>query len=137
MTQVTDAQLREVLSVEPIAVVGFSATPSKDAHTVPKYLIEQGYDVIPVNPTTEEILGRQSYPSLSDIDREVQLVDVFRPREEVPGIVDEAIERGDVSVIWMQTGIAHPPSAERAREEGMTVIQNRCMRVEHKQVIDT
>lgn len=135
MATVTDAQLREVLSLEPIAVVGFSTTPVKDAHTVPTYLIDQGYDVIPVNPNAEEVANRTSYASLSEIDREVAMVDVFRPSEEVPGIVDEAIERGDVSVIWLQTGITHDAAAERAREAGITVIQNRCMRIQHQRLM--
>jgi predicted CoA-binding protein len=130
----SDADLEEILDLETIAVVGCSSTPGKDAHEIPKYLIEQGYDVIPVNPFADEIFGRTAYDSLADVDEEVDVVDVFRPSEEVPGIVDEAIARGDVLVVWMQLGIEHDEAAARAEEAGLTVVQDRCMKVEHRRL---
>jgi len=131
----TDAQLREVLSLDRIAVVGCSGTPGKDAHEIPKYLLEHGYDVLPVNPFAEEIFDREAYDSLAEVDGVVELVDVFRPSDEVAGIVDEAIDRGDVSVVWTQLGISDDGAAERAREAGLTVIQDRCMKVEHQRLV--
>jgi predicted CoA-binding protein len=130
----SDADLEEILDLETIAVVGCSSTPGKDAHEIPKYLIEQGYDVIPVNPFADEIFGRTAYDSLADVEEEVDVVDVFRPSEEVPGIVDEAIARGDVLVVWMQLGIEDDEAAARAEEAGLTVVQDRCMKVEHRRL---
>lgn len=135
MTQPTDAQLREVLSLSRIAVVGCSSTPGKAAHDVPNYLLDRDYDVIPVNPFAEEIFGRETFDSLSAVDDEVEVVDVFRPSDEVAGIVGEAIDRGDVSVVWTQLGIRDDEAAERAREAGLTVVQDRCMKVEHGRLV--
>ncbi len=134
MPQVSDAQLREILSLDTIAVIGASTTPGKDARLIPKYLIANGYDVIPVNPTTDEVLGRHSYPSLSAVEEDIDIVDVFRPSNELPGIVDEAIDRDDLSVLWAQSGISHDEAAARARDAGITVIQNRCIRIQHQRL---
>lgn len=130
----SDAELGEILDYEHVAVVGCSATPGKDAHEIPKYLREHGYDVIPVNPNAEEIFGRGTYDSLSAVDEQVDLVDVFRPSEEVAGIVDEAIERDDVKAVWTQLGIRDDDAAARAEDAGLRVVQDRCMKVEHRRL---
>lgn len=127
----SDDELRAILDYETIAVVGCSTTPGKAAHDVPKYLLERGYDVVPVNPYADEIFGRQAYDSLSDVDETVDVVDVFRPSEEVSGIVDEALERDDVRAIWLQLDIRDDDAAARAENAGIDVVQDRCMRVEH------
>ncbi|GAB3681895.1 CoA-binding protein [Salinarchaeum chitinilyticum] len=132
MTSPTDAQLREVLSLDRVAVVGCSTSPGKAAHDVPKYLIDHDFDVVPVNPFADEIFGREAYDSLADVPGDVEIVDVFRPSEEVAGIVDAAIERGDVDVVWTQLGIRDDDAAQRAREAGLIVVQDRCMKVEHQ-----
>ena len=126
-----DDSLEEVLGYETVAVVGCSSNPRKDAHRIPRYLLERGYEIVPVNPTAEEIFGRQAYDSLSDVEEVVDLVNVFRPSEEVAGIVEEAIAREDVRAIWTQLGIRDSEAARRAEEEGLTVVQDRCMKVEH------
>lgn len=131
----SDAGLSEILEFDTVAVVGCSATPGKDAHEIPKYLREHGYDVIPVNPFTDSVFGEPAYDSLSDVEETVDVVDVFRPGEEVPGIVDEAIGRGDVKAIWLQLGIEHDEAAEAAEEAGIDVVQNKCMKVEHRRLI--
>lgn len=131
----TDAELREVLARRRVAVVGCSATPGKDAHEIPKYLLEHGYDVVPVNPFSDEVLGRTAYDSLADVDGEVEVVDVFRPSDEVSGIVDEAIERDDVEVVWTQLGIRDDDAAARAENAGLRVVQDRCMKVEHARLV--
>jgi len=124
--------MREILArYKRIAVVGMSRDPAKDAHTVPKYLIERGYDVIPVNPAATEILGRKAYPNLSSIPGGYDIVDVFRPSPDVPAVVDEAIRDGRAKVIWTQLGIRNEPAARKAQAAGMTVIQGRCIRTEH------
>jgi len=130
----SDAELRELLGLRRIAVVGCSGTPGKDAHEIPKYLRDNGYDVTPVNPFADEILGEPAYDSLVDVEGEIDVVDVFRPSEEVSGIVDQAIERGDVTVVWTQLGIRDDDAAERAEAAGLHVVQDRCMKVEHRRL---
>jgi predicted CoA-binding protein len=112
-----------------------SGTPGKAAHGVPRYLIDHGYDVIPVNPTADEIQGRQAYDSLSDIDREVDLVDVFRPSEEAPGIVDEVLARDDIEGVWLQLNIRNDGAGARVEDSGRQFVQDRCIKVEHQRLV--
>jgi predicted CoA-binding protein len=130
-----DAELREILGLETVAVVGCSSTSGKDAHEIPKYLLEHGYDVIPINPFTEEIFGRRAYDSLADVEEKIDIVNVFRPSEEVSGIVDAALGRDDVLVVWTQLGIKDAAAAKRVEEQGRMVVQDRCMKVEHARLI--
>jgi len=134
-----DDGLRELLSMDPVAVVGCSSTPGKAAHDIPAYLQEHGYDVIPVNPYADEILGREAYDSLADVDEEIALVDVFRPSEEVPDIVDDVLarheDRGDVRGLWLQLGITADEALARAEDAGLVTTQDRCMKVEHGRLI--
>jgi len=127
----TDAELRELLAADRIAVVGCSTTPGKAAHDVPAYLQEQGYEIVPVNPYADEILSETAYDSLADVPGEIDIVDVFRPSEEVAGIVEDALERGGVGAIWLQLGIRDDEAAARAEDAGVPVVQDRCMKVEH------
>lgn len=115
-----------------IAVIGCSTNPEKDAHTVPLYLKHHGYKVIPINPTATEIFGERAYKSLSEIKETIDIVNVFRPSEEVAGIVDQVLQRKDVKVVWTQLGIRDDGAAEKARKQGVAVIQNVCIRVAHK-----
>ena len=137
MTDATDDDIESLLDVDTIAVVGCSGTPGKAAHDVPAYLQRQGYDVVPVNPNREAVLGRPAADSLADVDEAVELVDVFRPSEAVSGVVDEVLERvatrGDVRGVWLQLGIRDDDTAARAREAGLRVVQDRCLKVEHRQ----
>ncbi|HLE34380.1 MAG TPA: CoA-binding protein [Nitrososphaerales archaeon] len=126
----SDSEIKQILSMKNVAVVGMSRDPSKDAHHVPKYLIENGYNVIPVNPTAEEILGRKCYKSLLDVPDKIDIVDVFRPSEHVPPIVKDAITKG-AKVVWMQLGISNNEAAQEASKHGIKVVYNRCMLVEH------
>lgn len=134
-----DDRLRDLLGVETIAVVGCSTTEGKAAHEIPAYLQGKGYEVIPVNPYADEILGREAYDSLADVEEDVDLVDVFRPSEEVPEIVDAVVDRlearGDVQAIWLQLGIRHDEAAASAEEVGLRVVQDRCMKVEHQRLV--
>jgi hypothetical protein len=132
----SDDRLRELLALDRIAVVGCSTTEGKDAHEVPKYLRDHGYAIVPVNPNADEVLGETAYDSLADVPEDrVDLVDVFRPSEEVAGIVDDAVDRSDVRAIWTQLGIRDDEAAERAEAAGLTVVQDRCMRVEHRRLV--
>ncbi|MFC3478719.1 CoA-binding protein [Halobacterium litoreum] len=130
----SDEELAEILDYETIAVVGCSNTPGKEAHEIPKYLRDHGYDVIPVNPFAEEIFGRAAYDSLADVEEEIDIVDVFRPSDEVAGIVDAAIERDDVKVVWTQLGIRDDDAAKNAEDAGLRVVQDKCMKVEHQRL---
>lgn len=134
-----DDGLRELLGFETIAVVGCSASPGKAAHEIPAYLQRQGYEVIPVNPFAEKVLGKHAYDSLTDVESDIDLVNVFRPSEEVPDIVDTVLERheqrADVQAVWLQLGIEHDEAASRAEAAGLRVVQNRCMKVEHSRLI--
>jgi len=130
----TDSKLREILEYSTVAVVGCSTAPGKAAHDIPRYLLDNGYDVIPVNPFAEEIFGLTAYDSISDVPGDVDVVDVFRPSEEVAGIVDEVIERNDVEALWLQLGIRDDEAAARAREAGVEVVQDRCIKVEHQRL---
>lgn len=118
-----------------IAVIGMSAEPTKPSNRVPKYLIEQGYKVIPVNPTRDEVMGIKSYKSLLDIPDEIDAVDVFRRPEQVLEVVKDAIERkrqrGDVKAIWLQEGIVNDEAKKMAEENGILFVQDKCMFKEH------
>ncbi|MCI2414798.1 MAG: CoA-binding protein [Candidatus Aramenus sp.] len=131
----SENKILQVLKFKNIATVGFSKDPTKPSHQVPKFLIEHGYNVIPVNPTVDEILGRKSYPSIMQVPDQIDVVQVFRPSSEVPKIVQEVIERkkqrGDVKAIWLQEGIRNDEAAKLAEENGLIVIQDRCMYKEY------
>ncbi|WP_440991346.1 CoA-binding protein [Haloarchaeobius baliensis] len=130
----TDAELEHIFDLDTIAVVGCSTTPGKAAHDVPKYMQTMGYDIVPVNPFADEVLGERAFDSLAEVDREVDIVDVFRPSEEVAGIVDEVLERDDVQALWLQLGIADDEAAARAEAAGLLVVQNKCIKVEHSRL---
>jgi len=133
-----DDGIRALLDYDTVAVIGCSSTPEKAAHEVPKYLNDHGYDVVPVNPNADEIFGRTAYDSLAEVEADVDLVNVFRPSLEVPHIADQviarSISRSDVEAVWLQLGISHDESAERLEDEGLRVVQDRCMKVEHERL---
>ena len=130
----TDDDIRKIYSLKNIAVVGMSKNPEKAAHYVPKYLVDNGYNVIPVNPTATEILERKCYPSLLDIPGTVDVVDVFRPSDQVLPVIEEAVKIKP-QVIWLQEGIHNAQAEEVARKAGIpVVIFNRCMLAEHRRL---
>jgi predicted CoA-binding protein len=116
-----------------IAVVGLSDRPERPSYQVASYLLEQGYRIIPVNPNISEWRGIRVYGSLSEIKEKVDVVDIFRRSEHVPGIVDEAIKIG-AKVVWMQLGVANQQAAEKAKAAGLKVVMNRCMKIEHSKL---
>ena len=129
----TDEQIRKILSFKKIAVIGISKNPSKAAHYVPKYLSDNGYDITPVNPTADEILGKKCYTSVSEINQEIEIIDVFRPSEQVLPFIQEAIKKKP-KVIWLQEGIHNVKAEELARSHGIKVVFNRCMLAEHQRL---
>jgi len=132
---VSDDKIRRILSEsKTIAVVGLSDNPTKASHGVGRYLLSQGYDLIPVNPNSPEVLGRKSYPDLPSIGRPIDVVQIFRPPAAVPPIVAQAIGVG-AKVVWMQEGIQHAEAAAQAEAAGLAVVMNRCMMKEHYRLI--
>jgi len=117
-------------SYRVVAVVGLSADPGRPSYLVAQYLKNHGYRIVPVNPGCQEILGEKCYPSLRDIPFPVEVVDIFRKVEAIPAIVDEAIAVG-AKAVWLQLGLEEPQSAQKARQAGLQVVQNRCMKIEH------
>lgn len=118
-------------SAKTIAVVGLSANKFRPSHGVSRYMQEQGYRIIPVNPELTEVLGEKSYARLEDIPEPVDIVDVFRRSEAVPEIVESAIRIG-ARAVWMQEGVIHEEAAARARSAGLFVVMNRCILKEHQ-----
>lgn len=121
-------------SFRNIAIVGISADTAKPSNIVFRYLAENGYNVIPVNPTISEVLGKKCYASLIDIEEKVEVVDIFRRSEDVIPIVEEAIKIG-AKVVWMQEGIINNKVAEKAQSAGLMVVMDKCMRKEHIRLI--
>lgn len=131
----SDAEVRELLGLETIAVVGCSRYPGKAAHDVPRYLVDHGYDVVPVNPNAEEILGRPAYDRVGDVEERLDMVNVFRPSDESGAVIDETLDREDARAIWLQLGIRNDKAAHRAEAAGRRVIQDRCIKVEHQRLL--
>lgn len=125
----TNEEIRSILTTHrTVAVVGLSTNEDRDSNRVARFLMEHGFQIIPVNPNYDEVLGQKCYPSLSAIPEEIKIevADIFRKPSAVPEIVDEAIQRG-VKVIWMQEGIVHNDAADKVREHGLQVVMNKCM----------
>ena len=116
-----------------VAVIGLSLNSDRPSYRVASYLKEQGYRIIPVNPTAKEILGEVCYPSLSSIPEAIDVVDIFRRSKKVPGIVEEAIKIG-AKAVWMQEGVINEGAAVRAREAGLLVVMDKCMLKEHRKL---
>ncbi len=130
----SDDEIRKFYTLKNIAVVGMSKNEGKAAHYVPKYLIDQGYNVIPVNPTAPEIQGLKSYPTVSSIPDRVDVVDIFRRSEDVSAVVEDALKKEGVKVIWMQEGIYNKEAENMAKEKDISAVYNRCMMAEHRRL---
>jgi hypothetical protein len=130
----SDDQIRKILSLKNVAVVGMSKNEEKAAHYVPKYLLQHGFNIIPVNPTADKILDRKCYQSLQDVEQPIDIVDVFRPSDQVLPVIEEAIGKKP-KVIWLQEGIHNQEAEELARKAGIDVVFNRCMLAEHQRLV--
>ena len=130
----SDDEIKKFYTMKNIAVVGMSKNEDKPAHYVPKYLIDHGYNVIPVNPTATEILGRKSYPTVSSIPDKIDIIDIFRRSEDVPSVVEDVIKKEGIKVIWMQEGISSKEAEKIAKEKDISTVYNRCMMAEHKRL---
>ena len=130
----SDEEIIEILNLKKVVVIGMSKHQEKAAHFVPKYLAENGFDIIPVNPNSDEILNKKCYKEINDIKDDIDIVDVFRPSEDVLPFVKDAIKKNP-KVIWVQEGIHNEEAENLAREHGIDVIFNRCMLAEHKRLM--
>jgi len=136
----TPTNIEEILkSYKTVAVVGLSRSPNKISHQVAKYLQDQGYMIVVINPTADQILGKKAYKSLLDLPPETQksleIIDIFRPSKRVLSIIDQAIKMkekyGKPYVVWMQLGITNGEAAEKAKKAGLIVVMNKCVMMEH------
>jgi len=125
------ATLRRILQdTRVIAMVGLSANWYRPSYFAAKYMLDHGYQVIPVNPSYGEVLGQKCYATLRDIPNEIDMVDCFRKSEEMPQIADEAITIG-ARVLWMQIGVINDSAADKARKAGLEVVMDRCVKIEY------
>jgi predicted CoA-binding protein len=133
-----DEDIKKILSnFKSVAVVGISPKEDRPSYVVASYLKSKGYRIIPVRPDGEEILGEKVYRSLTEIPKEigVEVVDIFRRSEDVPPLVEEAIQRG-AKVVWMQEGVIHKEAGEKAEKAGLKVVVDRCMKKDHQRLIN-
>ncbi|MCZ6521672.1 MAG: CoA-binding protein [Bacteroidetes bacterium] len=130
----SDAEIREIFEFKNIAVIGMSRHDYKAAHSIPKYLMEQGYNIIPVNPNVDEILGKKAFNTIEEVEEDIDVVEIFRPSEQVLPFVEQAIKKHP-KVIWLQLGIHDPEAEELARKAGIKVVFNRCMYPEHQRLM--
>ncbi len=128
---------KEILnSSRVVAVVGLSTKPDRPSYKVASYLKKNGYKIIPVTPKAEKILGEVCYPDLGSIPKSVDMVNIFQRAEEVPAIVEEAINIG-AKVVWMQEGVINEQAAARAKKAGLLVVMDKCMLKEHRKLRQT
>lgn len=123
-------RLQIIQKSESVALVGVSANPIRSSNFVASYLVRTPFRTYPVNPAYDEVLGQKSYPSLTDLPEPPDIVDVFRRREAIPEVVDQAIEVG-AKVVWLQLGLRHEEAARKAIDAGLQVVQDRCLKIEH------
>jgi hypothetical protein len=131
--------IEEILtSYKTVAVYGMSTNAAKPSNYVPVYLMSKDYDVIPINPTADEIAGKKAYHTLAEVPDYIEILDVFRPSEAALGVVEEAIERrkakGDIEVIWLQEGIINDEAKKLAQENGIIFVQDACMKKEYERL---
>ncbi len=123
-------RLRIIQNARSVALVGVSANPIRSSNFVATYLVRTPLRTYPVNPAYEEVLGLRCYPTLRDLPEVPDIVDIFRRPEAIPGVVEEAIAVG-AKVVWFQLGLRHDAAARMAREAGLEVVQDRCLKIEH------
>ena len=130
----SDDQIKKILEMKNVAVVGMSRHSEKAAHFVPKYLHENGFNITPVNPTADEILEKKCFKEINDVHDEIDIVDIFRPSDQVLPIIKEAIKKNP-KVIWLQEEIHNEEAEQLARDAGIDVVFNRCMLAEHQRLM--
>ena len=133
----SDSEIRDFYNLKNIAVVGVSKNETKPSHFVPKYLIEHGYNIIPINPTISEVFGKKTYPKFSIIEEPIDILNIFRKSEDIPEIIKDLQNKtNSLKLIWMQVGIYNKEAEKWAKENGVEVVYNRCMMEEHKRLFN-
>jgi predicted CoA-binding protein len=130
----SDKEIKEMYNLKNIAVVGLSPTEGKPSNYVSKYLIEKGYNIIPINPNYSEIMNRKAYGNVSEVPDSIDILDIFRRSEDVLKIVKESLDKKGIKVVWMQKGIYNREAEDIANKNGLKVVYNRCMQEEHKRL---
>ena len=130
----SDESIMNILKMKKVAIIGMSKYEEKAAHFVPKYLLQNGYDITPVNPTTDEILERKCYAEITDVPYAIDIIDVFRPSKDVSDIINGIVKKKP-KVMWLQEGIHNVEAENLARSAGIDVVYNRCMLAEHQRLI--
>lgn len=123
-------RLRILSEMRSVALVGVSSNPLRSSNFVATYLVRTPYRVYPVNPNYDQVLGKKCYPSLASLPEVPDVVDCFRKAEDLPGVVEEAIEVG-AKVVWFQLGLRNDEAAQMALDAGLAVVQDRCLKIEH------
>ena len=130
-----DSRIREILAqTRRVAVIGLSSNPDRASYGVAEALQSEGFDIVPVNPNEDKVLGESAFPDLRHVTGMVDVVDVFRASEHVPQIVDACIERG-VRTLWLQEGVIHHEAAQKAVDAGIEVVMDRCMLKEYRRLL--
>ena len=128
-------EIKEIFeNTKTIAVIGCSPNPEKASNIVANYLKNAGFKMVPVYPKEDEILGEKVYRSLEEIPFKVDMVDIFRKPDVIASVVDAAIKRGDIDTVWTQLGLVNNEAAAKAKEAGMKVVQNKCTKIEHREI---
>lgn len=128
----SDEILNIFKNTKTIAIVGLSPDPTKASNIVASYLQSVGFKIVPIYPKEDVILGEKVYKSLSEVPFNIDMVDMFRKPEIALQIVEESIKRGDVKTIWLQLGIVNNEAAQKAKDSGLNIVQNKCTKIEHK-----
>jgi predicted CoA-binding protein len=130
-----DSRIREILAqTRRVAVIGLSSNSDRASYGVAEALQSEGFDIVPVNPNEDKVLGENAFPDLRHVTGMVDVVDVFRASEHVPQIVDACIERG-VRTLWLQEGVIHHEAAQKAVDAGIEVVMDRCMLKEYRRLL--
>lgn len=133
----SDQQIIKFYALKNIAVVGMSAHREKPSHFVPEYLLQKGYNIIPVNPNTNEILQMKCYDRVSEIKQEVDIVNVFRKSEDVLDVIKDLLKKEGIKLIWLQKGIFNEEAMRLAKKNGIDFVYNRCMMEEHERLFSS
>lgn len=118
-----------------IAIIGCSPNPEKASNKVANYLKNNGFKIVPVYPKEEEILGEKVYRNLSEIPFEIDMVDIFRKPDVIASVVEEVLKRDDIKTVWTQLGLVNNEAAQKAKEAGFNVVQNKCTKIEHAALV--
>lgn len=132
----SDQEIKEIYKLKNIAVVGMSPTEGKPSNYVPKFLIEKGYNVTPINPVYPFILNRKTYGKVSEVPESIDIVDIFRKPDDVLDVIKDSLNKEGVKVIWMQKGIYNKEAERLALDKGIKVVYNRCMLEEFKRLLE-